>query len=325
MRRLIWILIWLGLIYSGYWFVVSQALQGAPDRAAAVLAGDGVDLSVGSVATTGYPSQFTTTISEPRLTGPDWTWQGPQMTLRAASYNPLAVAVVLPSQQSLTLAGQNLQVTSQDWQIDVALRPTLDLALDAVQVATGPIAAVSDADWQTQVARLQASLIRQDGQDRSYDADIDLAGLVLPATLAAHIDPTDALGPEIAALNGVGQLVFAAPLDRRLQGRMPMLDRITLDEMQLDWGPVTVNLAGTVTIDAAGLPSGQFTAQTGQWQIVLDVLTQAGVVDTRMAGTITRLAGFMAGADGVLSVPVVFRDGVMLIGPVPVGPAPRLR
>lgn len=325
MYRLVVTLIWAVLLFCGYWFGASQLLQAGPDRAAGVLARDGVDLRYGSVATTGFPAQFELVVTDVELAHSDWTWQGARLDMKADSLHPLAVNVTLPQEQTLRIAGQTLRVTSEDWQAEASVRPTARLSFGSGSLRMGRTEIVSDDGWQLGLRRLAATLALVAGQTASYDARIEAEDIVLPAALRNRIDPQGQLGPQIALVSGMAELTLAQPLDRNLQGRLPDLDRLALDDLRLAWGPVTAQMAGEIAVDAAGIPTGQITLRTRQWETVVDLLIAADVIDAGIADTVTGLAGFMADADGMLTIPAAFRDGVMLLGPVPVGPAPRLR
>jgi len=49
-----------------------------------------------------------------------------------------------------------------------------------------------------------------------------------------------------------------------------------------------------------------------------------GTIQRRTAFTITTMANSMV-QDDRLELPISFQDGFMSVGPIPIGPAPRLR
>ena len=325
MRRLISLLIWIAALYSGYWFAVAQTLQFGSDKAVEALAETGVDLRFGSVTTTGYPSRFETTVTDLNVGHADWSWQGAQVVFYADSYRPLSITLRLSRDQLLAVAGQNLRISSEEFRSDLSLQPTPQLAFDKGQVILGATRLASDAGWQLDLGALTARLAQSNEGAAVYDADLTAKDLILPAILRDQIDPDAVLGADLRQIIGAAQLTLSDPLDRHLQGRPPSLDHIILHDLQIDWGPLTVALAGAVAFDADGIPEGQITLRTTEWQIVLDILTRAGLINAVATNSVTLLARFMADADGVLSLPFTFQDGITLLGPVPVGPAPRLR
>lgn len=325
MPRLTKILILAVLLFGGYWFAGSQLLQAAPDRAARLLAAQGVDMQVGSVTTTGFPAKFQTRLGDLRLTHAAWAWQGTGLELQADSLRPLAVNVTLPPEQDLRIAGQSLHITSAAWQIAAALRPSTRLPFDRASLRMGRSEIASEAGWQMGLRALAMTLALAPDQETIYDATLTAEAITFPALMRDQIDPQGQLGPQLDAVRGAARLTLARPLDRNLQGQLPDLDHIALDDLQIDWGPVTVQMSGDIAVDAAGMPTGVIMLRTRQWQIVIDLLIASGVIDAGLAQTVTRFAGFMVDGDGVLNLPLTFQDGVALVGPVPVGPAPRLR
>ncbi len=325
MYRLTMILIWGLLLFSGYWFAGAQLVQTGADRAARLLADQGVDMQVGSVATTGFPAQFATTVTDVQLVHADWAWQGAAVDVQADSLRPFAVNLTFPTEQTLRIAGQTLRATSEDWQAEASVRPTARLAFDRGSLRMGRTEIVSDDGWQLGLRRMAATLALAPGQTARYDARIEAEEISLPAVLRNRIDPQGQLGVQVTSVRGAAQVGLARPLDRNLQGRVPDVDHLALDNLQINWGPVTVQMSGDVAVDAAGVPTGQIMLRTRQWATVVDLMIAADVIDARIADTVTRLAGFAADAEGMLEIPVAFQDGVTLVGGVPVGPAPRLR
>lgn len=325
MYRLAVTLIWAVLLFSGYWFAASHLLQSVPDRAVGLLAREDVDLHYGSVATTGFPTRFELAVTDVELVSADWTWRGAGLDVQADSLRPLAVNVTLPQEQTLRIAGRTLRVTSEDWQAEASVRPTARLAFDRGSLRMGRTEVMSDDGWELALRRLDATLDLVGDQGARYDARIKAEDITLPGVLRNRIDPQGLLGAQVTLIEGRAQVTLARPLDRNLQGRTPDLDSLALENLQIDWGPVTAQMAGEIAVDAAGIPTGQIMLQTQQWKTVVDLLIAADVIDAGIADTVTRLAGFMADADGMLTIPVSFQDGVTLVGLVPVGPAPRLR
>jgi hypothetical protein len=172
---------------------------------------------------------------------------------------------------------------------------------------------------------LAATIASAADQEAIYDVTLTADSITFHRLLRDQIDPQGTLGPQLDAVRGAARLTLARPLDRNLQGQLPDLDHIALDDLQIDWGPVTLQMSGDIAIDAAGMPTGVIMLRTRQWQTVIDLLIAARIIDAGLAQTVTRLAGFMVDGDGVLNIPLAFQDGIMLAGPVPVGPVPRLR
>jgi hypothetical protein len=52
---------------------------------------------------------------------------------------------------------------------------------------------------------------------------------------------------------------------------------------------------------------------------------QAEIIDQTVVRTVKNMAMLMAGGSADLSVPVSFQNGMMSLGPIPAGPAPRFR
>lgn len=325
MRRLFATFLFATVLYSVYWLAVSQAVRIGADQAVRTHADAGSLLQLGSVTTSGYPARFDILVRDPAVVHPDWTWQAAQITLQAQSYRPLTFALELPQNQQLSIAGESVQVTSRTLRAAFALRPHPDLDLVSGQVVMAGLS-LGLGEWrQFGLAALEANLVQAAPGSGVYETDLAAAEITLPAAWRARIDPAGQLGETLQQISGGARLTLSAPLNRQRLGRLPDLDQLTLHDLRIEWGPLMLDLSGEIILDAVGVPTGQITLQTGQWQIVVDGLTQAGIITPRISTAISGLAGFLSGSDGILRIPVTFQDGVMLIASVPVGPAPVLR
>ena len=72
---------------------------------------------------------------------------------------------------------------------------------------------------------------------------------------------------------------------------------------------------------------GQITIKAKNWRDILKLAVASGAIPESMSGTLEDALGLIAGLAGnpkTLDIPLDFRNGRMLLGPVPIGPAPVL-
>jgi hypothetical protein len=128
-------------------------------------------------------------------------------------------------------------------------------------------------------------------------------------------------------LQAEGVLTLTAPLDRNAGQTRPALAGLALTRSDLRWGGLGVRASGSIAPDAMGLAAGTIAIDVTGWPELVPVLQAAGAVKPELAQTTLALLQSLAdqGADPkVLSLPLVFKDGWMTLGPLPLGPAPRL-
>ena len=116
--------------------------------------------------------------------------------------------------------------------------------------------------------------------------------------------------------------------DRRaLEQRRPQPRALSLDVLDIHWGTLRLRAAGDLTVDDSGLPSGTLTVKAENWRELLKMAGQAGRLPRDALRGAERVLGMLAGLGGNpedLETQVNIRDGWMALGPLPLGPAPRL-
>jgi hypothetical protein len=328
MRRLIYVIVFLAVLFSLYWLAVARLVQSGADQAVSQLAQQGIDLRFAALNTAGYPMQFDSRAADVVIAQPQagWQWQLPQLRMQAGSARPWDITLTLPAAQQIIVQGQTLQAASRDAAARVTLRPDPAFGLDRAALTFADAQVVSDAGWSLALAGLAAELAQVSQADAAYDASVRITDLDIPVGLRALLDPQGLLAQDAVQMRVAAQLRFAAPLDLRLQSAAQAVpDQIDLRDLTLDWGAIRAQLSGAISIDAAGWPSGQLVVQTAQWPVLLQLLTNAGVIDANMARNASRFAAFMVAADGTLTLPVLIQDGRIAVAGVPVMLAPRLR
>ena len=92
-------------------------------------------------------------------------------------------------------------------------------------------------------------------------------------------------------------------------------------------GGLELSLEGALTADEEGLAEGELDLSATNWRDMLAAAVASGAVNRRLADALEAGLGFVAGLSGSddrLDVSVTFAGGFARIGPVPIGPAPRM-
>lgn len=125
------------------------------------------------------------------------------------------------------------------------------------------------------------------------------------------------------------EIAFDRPVPRDvLASPRPQPRQIDLRLAEYRQGPVYFSAAGRLTVDAAGRADGALQLRAENWRALLDDAVEAGHLPRPLAQTIEQALMLVAGLSGDpdrLDVPLTFDDGAMRLGPIPLGPAPRLR
>ncbi len=329
MRRLTFIVLALAAIYSAYWFVGARALSNGITVQIGNMQDDGWQFDTSDIGTRGFPSRFDTTASDLTLATPDKgvVWTAPFVQALSLSYRPNAVILAFPERQQVTLAGQTFDIGSDGLKASATVAASTSLALANFTAETGPLTVDIDAGQLLSITSGLVALRPADTTQNAYDVYADLDDLAPPLALRQLLDPTSNLPATFTQVTIDANVTLDRPLDRHaLTARdVPRMDALTLNGMTLTWGTMQLRAQGEITIDRAGIPTGRITLDAQNWQQLLDMAVKIGAIDAGLVQTIRNMAGLLAGGSNDLSLPVSFQNGLMSVGPIPVGPAPRLR
>lgn len=237
--------------------------------------------------------------------------------------------MALPPGQVFAVPGARADLDADSLRGSLRFVPGTALALERLSLEGRGLALASSAGWRAQTEALEAH-VQSDGAPARYAVFSRAEAVALPDPLRALLDPARTLAAVADSAVLDARVTFDRPLDRRAVEAtdLPAIERLDLTGVSLRWGDLALELAGGVVADGAGLASGQIDLRAENWQRMLEMAVEAGWLGSDVARGLEFALSIMARSrDGrsVLEVPVVFRGGLMRIGPVPVGAAPRLR
>ncbi len=325
MRRLTFLVLFIAAVYSGYWFFGARAVKDAATNGIATAQQDGWQIDYSDLSTVGFPSRFDTTVNDVSVSPPDglWSWQAPFLQVFALSYQPNNVIAAFPPTQTLRFGDETLRIAADGLRASGGVRANTDLSFKSATVEAGATTITSDLGWAVALDRALLALRETPDTPRSYDVYADADQLVLPAGFVGQIDTQDTLTDQITRVAIDGRVVLDQPLDRHAVEPLP--EAFELRSFTLDWGQIALSAKGDVTIDPAGIPEGRITFKTAEWRPLIDLAVSAGLIQSGVVPTVTNLANAMADDGGMLELPISFQSGFMSLGPLPLGPAPRLR
>ncbi len=337
MRKLLFLLIAATALWSGYWFVGSNAVRDGVESFFAEAARQGITAENKGITVSGFPNRFDLTIDEPKLADPvsGAGWQAPFIQVFAMTWKPWHIIAALAPQQVVTLPDQVVTVGSEGLMASVRAKPSTDLPLAEVRLAGTALNLSSDRGWTLGLGEFTLGLRADEALGPSgYELGFDLAPLTPdPAFLTAvkavtipDLPPSD-LPAAIEALWGSVFLTFSAPLDRHAGEARPYLRRVEINQFNLTWGTLSATASGVVEADTNGYAAGRLTIDVTNWDRLPAVLVAAGLIEPQVAPTIVRGMQALAAQSPdlkVLSLSLVMEDGRMSFGPFPLGPAPLM-
>ncbi len=330
MRGLIRLIIVLAVLWSGWWLLSAYGLRLSLSNWFDAQRELGWQADYSEMQTSGYPFRHTTRLDLPALADPrtgtawraDWisfdspaAWPGRQ-TLHFAD-----------TPQTLSYLDQTDTVIAQDMTAKLHLRPGIALQLEQMALTAGPWAVAS-----TDGSILQAQSLVLDMQQTEDPAVYDItfgADRFSPGENLRRLSQTaQALPATFETLTLQMQVAFDRPWDRRaLEESRPQPLEINLRLADAQWGALRLQAAGHVTVDGNGVPEGSVTIKAENWREMLAIAQATGSLPESAVEPTDRVLGLLAGLGGnpnALDVKLNLRDGFVALGPIPLGPAPRL-
>jgi hypothetical protein len=329
MRRLIWVL-GVAVLLWGLWWVSGAAAKRATiagwfeARRTAGWAADYDDLAV-----TGFPLRFETAMTGILLADPraQLAWNLPRLEIAMPAWRPTRIALGFPPEQSFATPAGRVEIGSRGLAAGLDLAAEPRLALQAADLSAAGLVVDTPGGTATLEAP-RAQIRRIDGAIPRYAVSAGAATLGFDARALARIDPTGRRPPNVATLRLEMTVGFDAPLDlRTIEIARPAVTEIEIADLTGIWGRLELRAAGRVTIDAAGRPDGLIQIKAVNWREMIDQARAAGLLPDSLAAGTERMLGRLAGLAGnpdTLDLPLGFGRGLVWLGPIPLGTAPRI-
>lgn len=327
MRAILAIVLAAGVLWGGYWFVGSAALETQVNGWLDAEAASGLEIARETVTVAGFPNRFDVTVTAPEFRDPatGWGWSAPALKVYSMTWKPWHLIAALPAQQRITAPdGTVWTLGSQRLRGSLLMKPGLDLALDQT-VAEGEALSLTPAEggaWSAD--KLVVAAAQDPTRVNGLRLGVQATRILPDPTRLARVAD---LGPEIADAHLDAVLELTAPIDRHLAEIPPEVVALHLAETHLTWGPLVVSAKGDLTKGGAGRAEGQIALSVDHWQRLPDALVALGLLPSEGHDLALRALTLLAeGASNPdrLEVPLVMKDGWMSLGALPLGPAPAM-
>lgn len=324
MRALLWVVLAAAAVWTGYWWVgASQIESGVTAWIAAQPPGV---VSASGVEVQGIPNRFDLTVSDLVLADPAQGIEvsSPFVQVYAMTWKPWHVIAALPSAQVITLPDQKVTLASDSLRASLQLHPSTDLALNELVGEARGVVVTSDAGWQVGLPAGLISAAEDVTRANSYRLGLKLSGLVPDAGLMQALAAVD-LPATVEEIYLDADALLTAPLDRYAAEARVEMRGLEIADLRVDWGALKFAAKGALTAGPDGLAEGEIALRVEGWKRLPPILVALGLVKPDVAPTVERALGIFAQGGEVLQIKLICKDGQMLLGPLPLGPAPQMR
>ena len=331
MRRVVGLAVILALIWCGWWVWAARAAERAVEQWFADRRAEGWQAEFAGFEMSGFPLQFDAQVALPALADPETgvavTTSG--IGVSAPAWWPGDVTVTLP-QDPITLASPESRATLTMDQAGAVMRlhPGSALELEETRLASGPWSLSAPVGDVLSAADLHVAFQQDTADPPRYTISMRAAGLQPgPVPRAAlRVPQSWPLTFDQFALNM--QVVFDRVWDRRaVEVARPQPRRVQVDLAEAVWGDLRLRAAADLAVDAEGVADGTVSLQARNWQEMLTLAEAAGILPSAVRPQAESVLSALAQASGdprSIDVDLTLRNGLMLLGFVPLGPAPRL-
>lgn len=192
----------------------------------------------------------------------------------------------------------------------------------------GPLTISSSAGWLTHFEQGTLRVSRQADTDTSYDISALAHTMTPPEAWRERLDPAAVLPDEITLVRATFVAEFDAPWDMRaIEQARPQVTRLEIEEINAEWGDMLFRASGTLEVTAGGVPEGDLAVRAENWEAMMDLAVNAGIVPEQMQTTAEAMMRVLAGMSGRpenIDATLSFSNGRVFLGPLPLGQAPNL-
>ncbi|MBB1490102.1 DUF2125 domain-containing protein [Paracoccus sp. MC1854] len=260
----------------------------------------------------------------------------PEVELWAAPTSPTQFHAALPPRMTLPVMGRGIAVTAEDALLTLRVSPGSEMAISRAGATSGPVTIegrplLAALDAQAQLVAMGAAA------PRDARAAYDLAGGLRDLTGTGLLPLPPALADRAISLDGAARVFLTAPLRQGADAPVPRLVGLTSDGVTLTLGDQSLRLAGNIYAGDNGRAEGAafiYVTDARPWLQLAADLGAIPAVTVALANTAldqvaqTEVAlppGTPAPPDparGEKRIPLIFRDGKVFLGPLPLGDAP---
>lgn len=325
-RRLIILVIALGVIWCGYWVVGSRVVRSAVETWFADAPVRNMQAEQTGIAVRGFPNRFDVTVDNIRLADAQgrYAWEAPFVQLFALSYKPWHVIAAFANDQVVTLPVGRFDLKSDRMMGSMVVTPDSGLELERLRVEGQGVRLINAEGRAVSIAGLNIASDRQPEGPQVHRIGVELTDIAFPAEALGETGPAGVI-PKVR-LDATA--TFSGPITLQTQEVQPVLTALSLHDARMDWAEAGISVAGDLVPDSMGRAQGQLTLRIENWRKGLAALEQTGAVDTKTRESIEQglklLAGLGGGSD-TIELPMTMVDGQMRVGFLTIGPAPYLR
>ncbi|AJE48373.1 DUF2125 domain-containing protein [Celeribacter indicus] len=330
MRRFLWLIPIAAILYAGYWVIGARGTEKAIESWIAARAAEGWQAEYSDVKTRGFPTRFDTVIREPQLADPrsGVAFSTPRIEILSQSTRPTRFTARAADEARFATPYQRIDVTQTRAEAELFVAAGPSLTLDHSSATLEDLAVTSSLGWGVTLDTGRFVTQRDAADPLTHRITLTAHGLEPAEGMMDSLDPEGRLTDRFDTFELDMRTRFDAPWDiHALEGPRPQPTHVDLTGLAAQWGPLKLRLTGAFDVDPRGYPEGTVAVKAENWREMIEIATAMGAIPEQMEKIALRAGGMLAGMSGrkdTIDAELTLRDGMITLGFIPIGPAPRL-
>jgi hypothetical protein len=330
MRKLIFLILTVIVVYSGYWLIGARTTERGITAWLGARQADGWQAEYTDLTTNGYPINFHTVLRDLALADPasGIAYQTSQFEIKSRSFTPTRIQAKLAQDLRVLTPFQTIDITNSnmDGTLFVEVGPALTTHQATFNFAG--VSATSSTGWGFTLADAKAQAIRDEDTPLAHNLTFSINDLKPSSALMSRLNPNGILSDTFDSLNINAKVTFDKNWDiTALEGPRPQPKHVLLRKVSATWGALNLNIAGNFSVDERGYPNGKIQIQATNWREMISLATAAGVIPQNMETIALRAGEMLAkmkGNENTIDAELSLSGGAVFLGFIPLGPVPRL-
>ena len=330
MRKLIWGVVAVALVGPLWWAVAMWSLSAGLQGWLAERRSEGWQAEITDLQRSGFPSTVAATLEGLALADPETglALRADTLTVAARTLWPGDLSVTLPQTPIRFATPTGLADLSFDaGRADLNLAPGSALELENLSFASGPLRAESPTGGLFAASSSALRMVQTEAPER-YEITLNMDQFTPGAVPRAALRIPESWPLVFTAFDARASVRFSEPWSRAaLDTARPQPRQITIERAEAHWGEIRLQVTGALDVDATGVPSGEIVVRAQNWEAMLDLAEQAGVLPSEQRGLVQNVLTSLARGSGRtadLDLTLQLEGGLIRLGFLPLGPAPRL-
>jgi len=331
MGRLIKIVVALALAWVGVWLVMGFGIRLALSSWFEDQRTRSWQAEYAQMGTSGFPWRSVTRIDALALADPGTgvAWSADWLEFESPTAWPGRQDVrFADTEQVFAYFDQRAGLTAQDMTARLHLHLGLALELERMGLTAGPWKIVEKGKVQISADTLVLTMEQSEVHPSTYAVAFAADRFAPGNDLRDFLRATSSLPDRFETFTMDMAIRFSRPWDRSaIEVSRPQPEEIKLRLADVKWGAMRIMAAGTLTVDEQGVPTGVVSVKLENWREILEMAQMSGILPPSAADSAEKALNLLAaltGARNALDLQLNFQNGLMALGPLPLGEAPRL-